>query len=350
VTKRVFVIGAGAVGAYTGGNMAHHGVDVTFVDPWIEHVEKMRSDGLQLKGSSEEECFNVKVNAITPDEFKAMAKDRPVDIGIISTKAYDTEWAAELLKPALADNGWVLSLQNCINEDRIAAIVGAERTAGCIASTISVGLDAAGFVQRNVPKRGASYTVFRCGELSGEPSARVEEFVSWLAKVDSAKMTTNLMGERWSKLTINSSGNGLSACTGYDNKSMSLEDAPRRLSIRLAGETIQVAQALGITLENISGFAPDEWVAAVTGDAQMFARIEASKIEASKDRAAGSYPSMGQDIKKGRKTEIDYLNGLVVEKGKEFGIATPANEGIWRAVRKVESGEVPQDPKNIDGI
>ena len=59
---------------------------------------------------------------------------------------------------------------------------------------------------------------------------------------------------------------------------------------------------------------------------------------------------MGQDIAKGRRTEIEFLNGLVVEKGKELGIETPANQGIWDAVRKVESGEVPQSPSNIDGI
>jgi 2-dehydropantoate 2-reductase len=350
VAKRVFVIGAGAVGAYTGGNMARAGVDVTFVDPWVEHVEKMRGDGLELKGMTEEECFQLKVNAMTPDEFKAIAATQPVDIGIISTKAYDTEWAAELVLPALSANGFVVSLQNCINEDRIAAIVGENRTAGCIASTISVGLDAAGFVRRNVPKRGASYTVFRCGELSGNPSPRIEEFVEWLSKVDSSKMTTNLMGERWSKLTINASGNGLSACTGYDTKSMALEDAPRRLSIRLSAETIRVAQALGIQLETIAGFAPEEYVAAVDGDAAAMERIESAKKNGAKERAPGSYPSMGQDILKGRRTEIDYLNGLVVEKGKELGIAAPANQGIWDAVRKVETGETPQDPKNIDGI
>ncbi len=350
MSKRVFVIGAGAVGAYTGGNMANGGVDVTFVDPWVEHVEAMRGDGLELKGMSEAECFKIPVKAMTPGEFKRAAGDRPVDIGIISTKSYDTEWAAELVKPALAEDGFVVSLQNCLNEDRIAAIVGAERTTGCIASTISVGLEAPGFVQRNVPKRGDSYTVFRCGEYSGEASDRVKALVEWLGLVDSAMISTNLIGERWSKLTINASGNGLSACTGYDTKSMALEDAPRRLSIRLAAETIKVAKAQGVQLEKIAGHMPDEWVAAADGDAAAMKRIEDGKINGAKERASGSYPSMGQDIRKGRRTEIDYLNGLVVEKGKEHGIDTPANQGIWDAVRKVESGEVPQSPDNINGI
>ncbi|MFT5390356.1 MAG: 2-dehydropantoate 2-reductase [Gammaproteobacteria bacterium] len=350
MTKRVFVIGAGAVGAYTGGHMARAGVDITFVDPWVENVEAMRTTGLELRGLSAQECCNVKVKAMTPDEFKAISAERPVDIGIISTKSFDTEWAAELLKPALADDGFVVSIQNCLNEDRIAAIVGPERVAGCIASTISVELKSPAFVQRNVPKRGASYTVFRCGELSGEPSARVDEFVKWLSLVDSAKTTTNLIGERWSKLTINASGNGLSACTGLDSRDMALLEAPRRLSIRLAAETIRVAQALGVQLETIKGFPPQDWVAAAAGDADAMNRIETATIESAKDRKPGGRPSMGQDIAKGRRTEIDYLNGLVVERGKELGIDTTANEGIVRAVRLVESGQVPQDPKNIDGI
>ncbi|MEM7249899.1 MAG: 2-dehydropantoate 2-reductase [Pseudomonadota bacterium] len=350
MNKRVFVIGAGAVGAYTGGHLARSGVDVTLVDPWEEHVNKMRNDGLSLRGMSEEESCDVSVSAMTPAEFEAVAKDKPVDIAVISTKSYDTEWAANLVAPALAKDGFVISLQNCINEDRIADIVGAERTAGCIASTISVDLKSAAFVQRNVPKRGDSYTVFRCGELSGAMSDRIAEFVERLKEVDSAKQTDNLMGERWSKLTINASHNGLSACTGYDTKEMAMIEKPRRLSIQLSGETIRVAQALGIQLEAISGFTPDEWVAAADGDADTLERIESAKANGAKERKGGSFPSMGQDIKKGRKTEIDYLNGLVVEKGRELGISTPANQGIWDAVRQVESGRLKQDPANIENL
>ncbi|MCB1742813.1 MAG: 2-dehydropantoate 2-reductase [Gammaproteobacteria bacterium] len=350
MSKRVFFIGGGAVGAYTGGHMARAGVDVTLVDPWKEHVEKMRTEGLELRGVTPEETCTVKLKAMTPEEFQAIAKDKPVDIGIVSTKSYDTEWAVNLLVPALADDAFVVSLQNCINEDRIAAIVGKDRVAGCIASTISVELKAPGFVERSVPKRGDSYTVFRCGEYTGKESDRVRELVEWLKNVDSAKMTTNLMGERWSKLVINASHNGLSACTGYGSRDMAVLEKPRRLSIKLSGETIKVAKALGIELENIKGFTPDEWVAAADGDAETLARIEKTTIDSAQGRSSTGRPSMGQDIAKGRRTEIDYLNGLVVEKGKELGIPTPANEGIVAAVKLVESGKAPQDPKHIDGL
>ena len=299
MSKRVFFIGGGAVGAYTGGHMARAGIDVTLVDPWLEHVEKMRNEGLELRGVTEEESCSVKVNAMTPDEFKAIASTRPVDVGFICMKSYDTEWAAELIKPALAENGFVVSLQNCINEDRIAAIIGPQRTAGCIASTISVELTGPAMVQRTVPKRGDSYTVFRCGEYSGAASDRIEEVVGWLKNVDSAKMTTNLMGERWSKLTINSSHNGLSACTGYGSKDMALVETARRLSIRLSAETIKVAKALGITLETIKGFEPDEWIAAADGDAATLERIESATIEGAKKRASDGRPVDGSGHRQG---------------------------------------------------
>ena len=348
--KRIFIIGAGAVGAYTGGHLARSGVDITLVDPWEEHVQKMRTEGLSLRGMSAEESCEVKMKAMTPYEFSAVTKNKPVDIAVISTKSYDTQWAVDLIAPALSPSGFVISLQNCINEERIAAVVGGDRTAGCIASTISVDLKSPAFVQRNVPKRGDEYTVFRCGELSGEMSERVAAFVNCLQAVDSAKQTSNLLGERWSKLTINASHNGLSASTGYDTKEMATIEAPRRLSIRLSAETIKVAQGLGVTLEIISGFTPEEWVGAASGATDILERIEAAKINSAKERPHGSFPSMGQDIKKGRRTEIDYLNGLVVEQGKVLGIPTPANAGIWDAVRRVENGNLKQDPKNIDNL
>ncbi|MCG8544922.1 MAG: 2-dehydropantoate 2-reductase [Alphaproteobacteria bacterium] len=348
--KRVAIVGAGAVGGYTGGQMARNGVDVTFIDPYPAHVEAMRTKGLELTGVSEQEHYTVPVKAMHVTEVQSLAKQDPIDIAIISAKSYDTEWAAALIKQYLAPEGFAVSLQNCVNEERLAGVVGWGRTVGCIASTISVELKEPGLIQRNVPIRGEKYTVFRCGELHGRITKRVEELVDWLRYADSAKATDNLWGERWSKLVINSSHNGLSACTGYSGNDMCTVEAPRRLSIRLAAETIRVGRAHGFNLETIKGHEADAWVAAADGDAAALDAIETSLIESAKERGDEQRPSMGQDIAKGRRTEIDFLNGLVVEKGREAGIPTPANEGIIEAVKKVERGEVAQSPDLIDGI
>jgi 2-dehydropantoate 2-reductase len=350
MAKRVAVVGTGAVGGYTGGHLARNGIDVTFIDPWPEHVEAMKSTGLRLRGLTRQEAFDVPVKAMHVTEVQNLAKQAPIDIAIISTKSYDTEWAATMIKQYLAPEGFLVSLQNCINEERIAKIVGWGRTVGCIASTISVELQEPGLIQRGVPLRGDKYTVFRCGEPHGRITKRVEELVDWFRYADSAKATSNLWGERWSKLVMNASHNGLSACTGFSGNQMATDDTARRLSIRLAAETIKVGKAHGFNLEKIKGFDGDTWIRAAEGDKAALEPLEASILESVKERREGQRPSMGQDMAKGRRTEIDFLNGLVVEKGREAGIPTPANEGIVEAVRKVERGEVAQGPRNIAGI
>ena len=142
--KRIVVVGAGAIGGIVGGYMTRAGHDVTLIDPWPEHVETMRTQGLHLLGMTPQEEHTIKVNAIHLTEVQRFCKERPVDIAFICVKSYDTEWATHLIKPYLAPDGYCVSLQNCINEERIAAIVGWGKTLGSIASLIAAELYAPG--------------------------------------------------------------------------------------------------------------------------------------------------------------------------------------------------------------
>lgn len=135
--KRIVVVGAGAIGGYTGGNLAHNGFDVTIVDPWPEHVEAIRRDGLSLEGITADKSVVAHPKMLHLTELQHLAKERPIDIAFISVKSYDTEWAATMIRQYLAPTGYVVSLQNCINEERIAAIVGWGRTVGAIAAILS---------------------------------------------------------------------------------------------------------------------------------------------------------------------------------------------------------------------
>ncbi len=101
-----------------------------------------------------------------------------------------------------------------------------------------------------------------------------------LAVVDSAKVTTNLWGERWSKLTQNSMGNGISACTGMNSKALVAWKTSRRVSIRLAGEAIRIGRALGYDLESIRGVPPEKWVAASDGDPAALEAVEGAILAA----------------------------------------------------------------------
>ena len=157
----------------------------------------------------------------------------------------------------LAPGGYVVSLQNCINEERIAGIVGWGRTVGMIAARISVDLHAPGQIRRTVPKGGKAHTVFRVGEVHGRVTQRVEQLAELVAPIDSVKVTTNLWGERWSKLCVNGMRNGVSAATGLSGNDGDRTDEIRRFAIRLGGEAVRVGQALGYELEHIGNLEPE---------------------------------------------------------------------------------------------
>ena len=356
MSERILIIGAGAVGAYVGGYFAKAGRDVILADPWPAHVEHMQAHGLRLEGMTEAECFESKPRAMHFTDLQSLAKEKPADIAFICVKSYDTPWAAALAKTYLATDGYMVSLQNGINEDAIASVIGWNKIIGCIASKIVVELVEPGFVRRSVSKGGDSYTTFRVGEPHGRITPRVEHIRDMLSDIDSAKVTTNLWGERWSKLVQNAMGNGLSAASGMSNKQFTQNETARRLSIRLAGEAVRAGQLQGLSLEKISGLDPEQWVAAANeltsgaNDTPVLDEMESRMLAQAERMSDTARPSMGQDMIKGRRTEIEFLNGLVVQRAKELGMDAPANAGLIAAVQSVERGDAPADLARVQDV
>src|SRR5258706_13940009 len=205
MAKRIAVVGAGALGGYVGGSLAHLGHDVTLIDAWPEHVETIRAKGLELDGVTAEEKFVARPRIIHITEVQSLAKT-PLDIAFVAVKSYDTAWATALIAPYLSPDGFVVSLQNCLNEETIAGVVGWGRTVGVVASLISVDLYEPGRGRRTVAKGGDKHTVFRVGEPHGRVTRRIEALVEWFKGIDSSKTTSNLWGERWTKLVQNGMG------------------------------------------------------------------------------------------------------------------------------------------------
>jgi 2-dehydropantoate 2-reductase len=328
--------------------MAKAGEDVTFIDGWPEHVETMRRDGLHLTGTTDAEECTVPVNALHFSDVQSLSKGDPVDIAFVCMKSYETEMATHLIKPYLAPDGYIVSLQNCMNEEFIANIVGWGKVVGCIAAKISVELRSAGHVHRNVPIHGNSHTVFRAGEVHGGDTPRVHEVAQLCSYTDSAMVTDNIWGQRWTKLCLNASSNGVSASTGLGGVDLVAQPHLRDVKIKLAAESIRVGRASGFKLEKLGGIDADVYVAATDPGARK--TIEDSYIAGAAKGNPDARPSMGQDMMKGRRTEIDYMNGLVVQKGREAGIATPTNEGLIAAVKKVERGEAAASPDLLAGL
>jgi len=344
--KRIAVVGAGALGGYVGGTLAHAGHDVTLIDAWPEHIEAIRARGLELDGVTPEEKFTVtRAKTMHLTEVQSLAK-APADIAIVAVKSYDTAWATALIAPYLAPEGFVVSLQNCLNEETIAGIVGWGRTVGVVASVISVDLYETGRIRRTVAKGGDKHTVFRVGEPHGRVTRRVEELADWLRGIDSAKVTTNLWGERWSKLVANGMGNGVSAASGLSSSDCMRNPAIRRLQIRLAGEAIRVGQALGFELEKIRGLDPERIALANEGDAAALADVEAALAPkpGANPRAGIQRPSMAQDILKGRRTEIGAMNGFIAAQGAAAGVPAPSHARLTDIVTRVERGEAKPSP------
>jgi 2-dehydropantoate 2-reductase len=190
--------------------------------------------------------------------------------------------------------------------------------------------------------------VFRVGEVHGLVTDRAKDVCRLLALADSAKLTQNLWGERWSKLVVNAMGNGVSACTGLISREILLDDGLRHFTARLGSEAIRVGQALGYRLEEILHIEPEIVACAGEGDLEAKAKYDAHRLAEARRAGGGAHrPSMGQDTVKSRRTEIEFLNGFIVDKGKEVGVSTPANAALTHIVKRVENGDLQPDKRHI---
>ncbi|MCC6534983.1 MAG: ketopantoate reductase family protein [Burkholderiales bacterium] len=348
--KHIVFIGAGAVGGYVGGHLTRAGEDVTLVDPWPEHVQAMRSRGLHLGGSQGEHV--VKVNAINVCDVQGFMR-KPVDVAVICTKSYDTEWAAMMIRPYLAPRGYVVSMQNGINEERIARAVGWGRTVGTTVSTISVNAYEPGRIKRyQEPGSSTRHNVFRVGEVHGLITERVTELARIFNAVDRAAVTDNLWGERWTKLSANTITHGLLGSTGLDNTHVYVRrDRIHLLGVKLGGEAVAVGRALGFRIGTILGISPDDWYeAGINRDARALRRVQDGLTAWMATLIEPSHSSVGRDVMRGRLSEIDYTNGLVADKGVEADVPAPTHAAVTALVRRIDRGELKPDPSNVDGI
>jgi 2-dehydropantoate 2-reductase len=307
----------------------------------------MKKHGLRVTHAMDVPEFTVPVRALHVTEAQHLSKEAPVDIAFICMKSYDTAWATTLIKQYLAPDGFAVSLQNCMNEETIAGIVGWGKTLGCIASSITVNLPEPGHIHRGAGKGGKAHTVFRAGEVHGRITERARELCRLVGYSDSAKVTDNLWGERWSKLVANVMQNGLSACTGLPGSEILKSDPLRHFSARLGSEAIRVGLAHGYQLEEILHLPPETIAKAGEGDAEAMRACDEQRFKDSKKTSGAQRPSMGQDMQKGRRTEIDFLNGFVVREGEKVGLACKANAVLTDVVKRVETGELKADPKHI---
>ncbi len=340
---RIAIMGAGALGSYTAAYLAREGEDVTVIDMWPEHIETIRRDGLRASGSQGD--FTVPVNAMHLTDAQGITQ--PFDYAFISMKSYDTEWATHFIKRYVKPDGFFISLQNCWNDPVIGGIVGADRELGCIASHIEVALWEPGHVNRGgAPGRDHGHTVFRVGEQDGAITPRAENIAAKLDCIDAAYATDNLWGERWAKLCQNGMGNAISAMSTLGSQNMAQDSRCRTIRVHLAKEAAKVGLAQGLNVVDINGKSASMWASADTGD--VFEELD--DFMSQQGGRVNWLASMAQDVHKGRRSEIDFMNGLICAKGRENGIETPFNDAIVEAMHGVDDGSITPGPELVDSI
>jgi 2-dehydropantoate 2-reductase len=350
--KRIAVLGAGAIGASIGAYLIRAGHDVTIIDQWAAHIEKIRSDGLKLTDLSGE--FTVPAKALHLSDVVNLREQ--FDIVYLSVKSYDTLWSTYFIEPFLKSTGFILPAQNSLNDEAVASVVGFNRTVGCVPS-IGVAVYEPGHVIRTDPLTTHNFST---GELSGLITPRVLEIADALKVIGHSEATTNIWGARWAKMVINCMMNTLAGLIGPAITSLNNEqqDTANLIRVVTGCEAVRVGSALGVTVEPIWGIPTQEFVEATTGDSVRTLRdkmvVALGQLRLTPEQiqklGAPARPSLLQDVIKGRHTEVDYLNGLAVKKGEEVGVPTPMNQAITELMKKLEAGEVKPDPSNLERL
>ena len=344
MSKRMAIIGTGAIGAQVGGRLSAAGADITLIDGWRENVEAMRQKGLTLEDESGTQLC--RVQALHTDELDRLEK-KSFDILFVSVKSYGTEWAVRLMLPYLKDDAWVVSIQNSINEEIIASIIGRERTLGCVCLTNGyIWEPAHPILVVSVSRTAGSHVPgLIVGELRGPATERARELAATLEAVWPTAVTDDLLRERWAKLTTNCMLNSVAGATGMKAAQLLSNVESQRVMVRIGAEALRVAEAEGHPVQKVlSDFTPEQIFAAAEGrDATVFEDMS----ERSKLVGPGGISSLLQDVTKGRKTEIDYLNGLVARKGAARGIPTPVNGRLVEMVHAVEAGALRPSPEAL---
>jgi 2-dehydropantoate 2-reductase len=332
---KLAIVGAGAIGGVTGAYLIQAGHDVTFVDLVDEHVRAINERGLTVEGIRGE--FTVPARAIHPRDLVG-----PLDAVIIAVKALHTEAATRQMLPYLAPGGYVVSLQNGLNEETIAAVVGTERTVGAHINW------AADYLEPGRILHGGTGS-FYVGELDGRITPRLHQLHDTFSAFTETHITDNIWGYLWSKHSL-ASITYFTAIADADVADILAGEAHRRTAIATVAESVETADRNGVRLQPFDGFEPDlmrpktadEWARAVASIDEMLD---------SQWRQIKRRTGVWRDIAvRKRRTEVDFRVVDLARRGRAVGVDMTLNEKLADLVHEVEEGKRPQQWANLDEL
>ena len=320
----------GSIGAW----LHRAGRDVLLVDSDEEHVEAIRRDGLRITGPVD--SFTRQMAVATPDSLEGS-----FTCALLCVKAHHTRQATLQLAPHLADDGYVVSVQNGLNEREIADVVGVERTIGCF---VNFGADV---MEPGVVMRGNRGAVV-VGELDGRGTERLAAVHGLLSLFEpGAVATDNIRGFLWGKLAY---GAILFATALAEASIAEVLDsqAHRPVLIELAREVMRVAEALGISPEPFDGFDPAAFRPAAPDPG---ARESLDRLVAFNRGSAKTHSGVWRDLAvRKRKTEVDAQIAVIAEMGEEVGVPTPSIRRLVDLIHDVEHGRRQQGWETLEAL
>ncbi|MEO8668786.1 MAG: 2-dehydropantoate 2-reductase [Bauldia sp.] len=332
--KKIAVVGTGANGAAIGADLTRAGLDVTFIEQWPAHVEAMRANGIRVEMPGEIVTTPVRVFHLC----EVAELRETFDVIFLVVKAYDTRWACELIKPLVAKDGLVVGLQNGMTLDDVASIMGPERTLGAVIE-IAAYMFVPGVVGRQTPPAG---TWFGIGAYDEATRGREGEVMDLLRHAGKVAVQDDIRSAKWMKLVANGSEFLVSSILDLPLAEAIKVPGMREVMMASGKECVRTALALGHKLVPIMG---NDRVTENDPDAYATALL---------DQVLDGWTlpdtlvTVLQDWRKGRRGEVEDINGLVVKEQERLGGAAPLNAKLVEMAHRVERGELKADPANAD--
>ena len=329
---RIAFLGTGAQGASIAADFALAGMDVTFIDQWPAHIEAIRQNGITVNLPTRQ--INAKVKALHLCQIAEIKQ--PFDVVFLVVKAYDTKWACELIKPVLAADGLVVGLQNGMTHEDIAAILGRERTIGAVIE-IASNMWTPGVTTR---QNDHDESWFAMGALDPETQPRVEAVAQMLRCSGTVEVVADIRSAKWMKLIVNAAELIPSAIVNT-----ALNDAARAPGMldvmRAAGyEAMQAALADGATIMPIINMPP-----VMSNHPERYVDQIFEKVLTTFSREDTLTTSL-QDWRKGRRAEVQEVNGWVVDILRAHGREAPVNQRVVEIALEIETGARDAKPEN----
>lgn len=327
---RVLVVGGGAIGGVTAAHLRQAGVHVTALVTNAGIREAIKQNGYRLQGHTtlrHVEAPHILANAADGDSDS-------YDYALLAVQPPAVEQATREMAPLLKADGRVVCFQNGLCEERVAAIVGAERVLGGIVSW-GASMPEPGVFDRT------SDGGFTLGRLSGEIDDNTRNLAHILSHVGPVTYTTNLLGARFSKLAMNSAVSTLGTLGGTQVGGLLRHAFVRRLALEIVTEACLVADAIGVRLERLATTVDVRWFSIKEKPGvfapELWAKHALVYLVGLRYRRMRS--SMLQAIERGRPPAVDFLNGELVSRAEKVGLLVPTNTLARTLVWEIAKGQ-----------